>query len=596
MGLRTPYSQLWFPVLLEVLATAIFVLIAWIAQTTWSPAVTIAGYTVDSSQTLTLLSAFQGLLSTLVTAVLSSVFELIQWFLTARDNGLRSIGLLGLSPTTAVIGSMKIIFSRHSRLLDRLWPVLRLVLTFAIWISNIVLFANTSIGVKYGSVFDYQVTAGVGQFNGSYVRPYVQLLQDRNPNYPWTIVPYSMQAIVYNLVINPIHSIGSTPSPVSECTEDDPRCDSYLLPGGLFTATPWPPTNHPEAPMIQMVDVPSCQVDFKAGLNEADAFLGEDCTVFGANATLASIKFCVSKSRTVNGSFAAGIYVCPDITGSTCNLDEGIPYPNITATFSIFSRKATIITTRSNMSITSMTSSTPPVPISTLDLDTFQEAISWILDFNSAGIPVATSIMQQFYSGQEQLQSTYWSPELKHTFQSIIVFPLWMFNVNNMGNIDLHGRDINPNLPPEFYTTASVVVPHNKIMISTSMFSTFVVLQTTVHLFAWGVLAWFCIRRPVVPGITSYPLFDFSFKTRYDDCMMEKHIDPRDLKLPGGIKPEAILATDDGKVLQALKDCKHFLRMGGSGGSSTSTSTLNGNDNGSQQQLAPVNVAHGATW
>lgn len=119
------YKQLWFPLSLELLATAVFVLTVWTAQTTHSTSVTIAGFKVDASSTLTLLSVSQGVLSSLITAILSSLFEAMQWTLTARENGLTSISLLGISPTTGVIGCLRIILSRRCRLAERLWPLLR---------------------------------------------------------------------------------------------------------------------------------------------------------------------------------------------------------------------------------------------------------------------------------------------------------------------------------------------------------------------------------------------------------------------------------------------------------------------------------------
>ncbi|RDW84017.1 uncharacterized protein DSM5745_04343 [Aspergillus mulundensis] len=109
--------------------------------------------------------------------------------------------------------------------------------------------ADTPVGIAYDPVFSYQVTAGLGRYNGSYV----QSLQGRKEIAPYTVVPYSLQAIVYNLVTISMHSAAGTP----------------------------PPTNYSSAPVIQIDDAPSVHFDFAPGLR-GRSFAAEDCTVFGA--------------------------------------------------------------------------------------------------------------------------------------------------------------------------------------------------------------------------------------------------------------------------------------------------------------------------
>jgi hypothetical protein len=65
-----------------------------------------------------------------------------------------------------------------------------------------------------------------------------------------------------------------------------------------------------------------------------------------------------------------------------------------------------------------------------------------------------------------------------------------MFYANGIGNIDEDWGQRGENLPPEFYTTASIAIPHDRIIINTAMFLIFVLLQGAVQLFIWAVLAW----------------------------------------------------------------------------------------------------------
>ncbi|KAL5343520.1 hypothetical protein BJX70DRAFT_394076 [Aspergillus crustosus] len=402
------------------------------------------------------------------------------------------------------------------------------------------------MGVVYEHVLDYNVTAGVGQFNGSYVHEYIGNLQNREAGYPYTVVPYWMQAIVNNLVTSPMHSVASIPVPVAART---------------YQHESLAPTDHPSAPVIQITNASSTQLDFRNDINQEDPFSGEDCNVYGADTSWVGIRFCVSTSTTANGSFAAGLYICPGgVWNDTCELGSASFYPNLTSTFSVFSRKTTSIVARSNMSIVSVTSSGPPTLNPSLDLENFRAAIDWILDFNASNIPSPTSIAQQFFSGRDQLQSAYWSPILIQTFHSILAFPFWFFNPNNFGNIEGYGTGITPNLPPEFYITASVAVPHTKIIISTAMFTTFLTLQVILHLFIWALFAWLCITYPRLPVITSYPLFNFAFKARLKLDITSPGRDQFSQVLGKGIEPSKIIRASDGDVLSILEYCTHTLR------------------------------------
>jgi len=143
--------------------------------------------------------------------------------------------------------------------------------------------------------------AGIGQFNGSYVRSYIQQFNTINPGYGLEVVPFSDLAIAQSLVTNQAHSVASPPI---NCTEDD--CDSYLLPGGLALTFPWPPTNYTQSPVTVIHSAIGTQVEFKEGLVSGDAFQDDDCDVFGDTTTLIGVRFCVARSQVQAGALMAG--------------------------------------------------------------------------------------------------------------------------------------------------------------------------------------------------------------------------------------------------------------------------------------------------
>ncbi|KAL2802357.1 hypothetical protein BJX63DRAFT_116104 [Aspergillus granulosus] len=280
-------------------------------------------------------------------------------------------------------------------------------------------------------------------------------------------------------------------------------------------------------------------------------FASQEVGLFKDLLSLASMCFSASWIH----AYVTGLYVCPGgARNGTCSQGSVSFYPNITTTFSVFNRKASFVASRSNMTILSVSSLDTPTQDPSFDLEAYRAAIGWILDFNSAIIPPPTAVAANFWNGQTQLGNTYWSGELRQMFQSILVFPLRMFNANGIGNIDEDWGRISENLPPEFYSTASIATPHSRIIINTAMFSVFILLQAVLHLFIWAVFAWLWVKRPALPVITSYPLFDFAFKTRYKG---RSQAIPKEqpTRLPSGL-----LRANDADVLSILQGGRHFLR------------------------------------
>lgn len=124
-----------------------------------------------------------------------------------------------------------------------------------------------------------------------------------------------------------------------------------------------------------------------------------------------------------------------------------------------------------------------------------------------------------------QLQSPTTYGILNQNFQSILAFPFWFFNSNNWANTKLKYDELVPGLPPQFYTTASVVEPYSKIKINQNMFILFVTLQCLVIAAIWAALFWlWYTNKGVVPAMSSYPMFDIAYKARLEDAETEKDI------------------------------------------------------------------------
>ena len=142
------------------------------------------------------------------------------------------------------------------------------------------------------------MTAGVGQFNASLVDPSMALYEGA--------VSYGVLALAFDLVGNPELSIELDPV---NCTTD--QCESYLFPGSLETITPWAPTEHADAPVVQIDSSPASQMEFRKGIANGDGFLASDCTVYGSEDVPVGVSFCLAQSQVLPGSYIAGMLHTP---------------------------------------------------------------------------------------------------------------------------------------------------------------------------------------------------------------------------------------------------------------------------------------------
>ncbi|KIW23718.1 hypothetical protein, variant [Cladophialophora immunda] len=515
-------SKTGWDIALVTLTTGVFVVTAWFAQATFSVS-SVSNLNsslarmldVNISSTLTILRSLQAVLSVLATSILLKSFEMVQWALAAREDGVGSLCLLGLSPTSSILGTLQLVCSRRARWMDRAAASARVILLAAIWISGVVLFARTRLVVEYESVKTYNVTAGVGEFNGSYIPEYLQQFQDTNAGYNYSVLPYSTVVTASNLVVNPMHSTAIDPV----ICASGRVCHGYLMSGGLIMTTPWPPTDYPSYPVVTIRDAPSTQIDFVRGIHNDTFVDSEDCLVFGADGFLIGIKFCLARSQSAPGSLFAGVFVCTEGKhGDECWTNT--KPAEVTTTFSVYRRHALIVAARSNFSILSVDNVDVPVQVTNLDIEGLKEAYTWMFNFSAAGIPAPSSIAQYFWTVQDQLENAYWSIEPYQIFQSILAFPLWQFNPNNFGNVQLDAQNIVAGLPEDFYTTASIGDPYDKIVVDRPMFILFCTLQSIVLGLAWTVLIWAWMTNPDLPEISSYPLVDFAMKTRLVDASL----------------------------------------------------------------------------
>lgn len=243
-----------------------------------------------------------------------------------------------------------------------------------------------------------------------------------------------------------------------------------------------------------------------------------------------------------------GIFVCTEgKNGNECWTDTHPP--EVTTTFSVYRRHASLTTARSNFSILAVDETDEPVQDTEVDVESLKLAFNWLFNFTAAGIPAPASIAQYFWTVQDQLDNEFWSIEPYQIFQSILAYPFWQFNPNNFGNVQLDAQEMVAGLPSDFYTTAAIGKPYQKIVVDRPMFVLFCILQTLVLSVAWSTFIWVCTLDNELVEYSSYPLIDFATRLQSMD-ESSKHDQLSDCHV-SGIEKSA--TADDGEIRKRYK-------------------------------------------
>lgn len=402
---------------------------------------------------------------------------------------------------------------------------------------------DTSMIVVYDTALSYEAVAGVGPFNASLVDRFMDYMSSPLPGDDTQVLPYTYYSVVHNLVTNPVFS--NVHEPVS-CDGLARDCTSYVLSGGSMMSATWQPDGHQQHPLLQIPRVPVIQIDFDNRSKRNHPLNMTDCDVFGADLTPIGIRFCLSLSDKLPGAVDASLFVCNKGTSEgACLTQQSLP--NLTTTVSFYERQADVLVSRMNSSILLVSDLSTPslVPVREADLYKYRRALKWLLDYSQATIPAPSSIVESFYTGRDLLATQHMSyGYLAQQFHSILAFPVWFFNVNNYGNIDLPSGNTSTAtyLPPKFHIEAHVVAPFHMIKLSLPMIILFASTQGLVLVFAWVMLIWAAAVSPSLPCVSSFPLFDFAFKT--------------DTKMDGNSGPDEVWEADDSKIEQMLKQAR----------------------------------------
>jgi hypothetical protein len=219
---------------------------------------------------------------------------------------------------------------------------------------------------------------------------------------------------------------------------------------------------------------------------------------------------------------------------------------NISTTLTVYTRQATSTCYQSNNTILSVTDLRQPV-LNEIDIDGLNIALNWLLNYTAAGLPAVSSIVYLFWNAPPGLGVHDWSVDAYQSLKSLLAFPIWEFSANN------YGDPFEEDLPPEFHTSASVCEPYDRIVINSGMFIAYLILQSIVLAFFWGVIIWRWIGHYTVPELSSYPLIDFAAKLINKD-ILSKHIQLLDTEV------EKLVPAGNKQIVEILNDLEVTCR------------------------------------
>ncbi|KAK5344210.1 hypothetical protein LTR61_012017, partial [Exophiala xenobiotica] len=107
-----------------------------------------------------------------------------------------------------------------------------------------------------------------------------------------------------------------------------------------------------------------------------------------------------------------------------------------------------------------------PVQDTAPDVEGLKEAFNWLFNYSAAGIPSPASMAEYFWIELgPQENDNQWSGPYQ-IFKSLLAFAFWQFNPTNIANPHLDAQNRTAGLPPDFYTTASIGNPYERIVVN----------------------------------------------------------------------------------------------------------------------------------
>lgn len=464
----------------------------------------------NPAHTLTALRALSEVTGVLLTALINSSLERLLWMLCTRAPGVSLPGFLVLEPGTGTGGWLQMILGNAKG--ARVWSLLRIMLIAVVPVMGVILLSFVNIGNFFHSYPPFNVSAGVGKFDVSYLR-------DTRAS---TIVPAYLLTDFNGLLQN---NVASFPSAVvrqiSSCNTTEVFASNacgagYFLHGGLGLVTPWPTKNqdHPSASVYTLNSVRGLQLDFTNIVPGARFDGVTECIVVGSNDQ--AIQICISQYDTyiIDAKFVH----CPLSLLGNCLLDTSWHSSSGWAfTLSIYSRTATAHFSRFNLSTIAISDLSPPIPepVKASDLLSVYNTSLQITSsgFANSGPTQLIYYVSAYLTLAETSSETAFQADLN--LRNFLTAPLLYFSPNYISPYTTvpSPNKILDGLPNDqgLYITASLSIPSYRLIPALWSVWVYTILMGAVIIacVALLVLGSLPVTAGQIPETTFWPFVDF---------------------------------------------------------------------------------------
>lgn len=459
--------------------------------------------------TLTALRALSEVTGVLLTALINSSLERLLWMLCTRAPGVSLPGFLVLEPGTGTGGWLQMILGNVKG--ARVWSLLRIMLIAVVPVMGVILLSFVDIGNFFDSYPPFNVSAGVGKFNVSY-------LGDTGASIVPAYLLNDFNGLLQNNVVSfpsaVVHQISSCDT--TEVFASNACGAGYFLHGGLGLVTPWPTKNqnHPSASIYTLNSVRGLQLDFTNIVPGARFDGVTECIVVGSNDQ--AIQICISQYDTyiIDAKFVH----CPLSLVGNCLLDTSWHSSSGWAfTLSIYSRTATAHFSRFNLSTIAISDLSPPIPEPVKASDLLS-VYNTSLQITSSGFANSGSTQLIYYvsaylTTAETSSETAFQADLN--LRNFLTAPLLYFSPNDMSPYTAvpSPNKILDGLPNDqgLYITASLSIPSYRLVPALWSVWVYAILMGAVIIacVALLVLGSLPVTAGQIPETTFWPFVDF---------------------------------------------------------------------------------------
>ncbi|TID04597.1 hypothetical protein CH35J_001812 [Colletotrichum higginsianum] len=465
-------------------------------------------FVMSSKNSILILRVLTELCAVTLAALVVVVVEDLQWALASRPGGVSLLTFVGLDSGTGVWGLLRLLATAEWK--QKYSSLFRLLVICSIPLPGIILMGALSIDMVTFPEKTYNVSAGIGRFNASYVYEIRQstatalLVQMGSP--AWSD--------------RESFSVDPLGEGQGQCIGSNGRgvpCDeSHILTGGVFAVAPqtddlkqFPNAGAYVVPKTRIVQLEYGKVQDLEGLRSTGK-----CFLLGA--AHAASYWCADVSE--GNGFLFGSAYCPislQVKSACLNNTDWTNRLEISSSLFVYSRHATVTYDRRNFSILAVSDMSPPLQ-EIITLEEYMLSLSAVVPgFNTSAAATKGDNSALAIYAVTALPINESEVAKKQSLKAIrkaMSVPFHYFHANYFSSGPSIWELTGPRqgLSEDMYTTMSISILSHQVVAGKVSRALFVVVSGLILLLSAAIIiatSRVCVKRPERCG---YPTLDFA--------------------------------------------------------------------------------------